>query len=167
MKAILLMLLLTLPLAACNTSDVADDAAAANALLEFRATYADLKRQLEARVDELPTETGLALLDLEEAADRYVDRLSVAWRDGVTLDELDALYREGAALYHQGEALIAPVRQQLPPDTRAALARFRDQARRIDALYRKLRHGDPARQEMIRAGLELATLALRIGLAAL
>lgn len=163
MKHLVLVLVLTL-LAACNPTRVADDAAAANALLGLRDSYLQARRQLDARIDSLPTEAGLRLLELESAADRYVARLTRIWKQGATLDEIDLLHAEGVALYHRGESILRPLLPQLAPDTVAALARFQAQAQRVEALYQQLRTGGDAQQrELLRAGLELATLALRVG----
>jgi hypothetical protein len=166
MKPLLTAVLLTIALAlsACTSTDVADNAEAANALLDLRQEYQLVRDDLASQIDGLPTETGVALLDLAQATDAYVARLETAWQAGLTPDQLDRLYMEGRSLYLRGEALLMPLVDTLPPQTWALLGRFSQQAQAVDNLYLRIKSGDPQTRELIRAGLALATLALRVGM---
>lgn len=165
-KAVLIAVLLLIT-AACTTTQVADQAQAAVALLDLRSNYDQISADLTEQLDTLPTETAVLLLDLQEKTDAYVQRLSVAWKMGLTPTQLDSLYIEGKALYNTGEALLLPIADLLPPKTWAALAQFQAQAAAVDALYLQIKSGDQQTREMIRAGIGLATLALKIGMMSL
>ena len=167
MKQLLTPILLAFMLAtvaACTSTQVADNAQAANALLELRMDYDQVKTELAGQIDQLPTEVGVQLLDLQEATDAYVARLENAWRMGLSPEQLDQLYLEGRALYLRGQSLLLPLADTLPPQTWALLGRFSQQAQAVDELYLRIKSGDPQTREMIRAGIALATLALRVGM---
>jgi hypothetical protein len=151
----------------CTTTEVADNAEAASAMLALQQDYEQVRDELTRELDSLPTETGLMLLDLQQSADAYVEKLKTAWSAGLTADQLDALYLEGRSLYLRGEALLLPLTDTLPPRTWALLGRFAQQAQAVDDLYLRIKSGDPQTRELIRAGLALATLALRVGMMAL
>ena len=169
MTLIRLTLVATLLLGGCqiNTKtaqNVADDAEAVASLVELRNTYREVRRTLDAQLDSLPTELGLALLELEQDADDFQTRLETAWRNGITPQEMDALYLQGVRLWQRGHAIIDPVVDELPPYLLGPLQRLDRQARSIEHLYRRLNQGDASTRELIRAGMELATQILRVGL---
>ncbi len=159
-----LIAVLLLFVSACTTTEVADNAEAASALLSLQLDYEQVRDELLTQIDGLPTETGVALLELQQTADAYVTRLESAWKTGLTPDQLDRMYLEGRSLYLRGEALLLPLADTLPPQTWALLGRFHQQAQAVDELYLRIKSGDPQTRELIRAGLALATLALKVGM---
>jgi len=167
MKILLAAVLLAL--SACTTQQMLDSASTANDLIDLRIAYDDAARGLDDVIDDLPVETALALLDLKQEADRYVAELTRAWRRSPDLsaDALESYYLQGRALYLRGRAIVAPVVHQLPPDTYARLLRLQRAAERIDGLYQQIQGQDAQTRQLIQAGLELATLALKIGMVAL
>ncbi len=167
MRKTIITLCIAALLGGCNTPDVqqvADDAEAAASLVQLRDTYDQVRATLDAHIDQLPTELGLDLLELEEDADALRERIETAWRDGITAPELDALYLQGVQLWQRGHTVIDPVVDQLPPYLLGPLRRLDTQALAIERLYRRIQAGDAQTRELLRAGLELATQVLRIGL---
>ncbi len=154
-----------LALYGCTSQQVIDQAATANALLDLRISYDAARENLDGVIDSLPTETGLALLELQQDADKYVAEVTAAWRVNPDLSPaaLDAIYMQGRELYHRGIDIIEPIADSLPPGTITALVKLQYMAERIDGMYHDIKNTDAETQQMIRAGLELATLALRVG----
>jgi len=153
----------------CTSQQVLGNAKTANALIDLRIQYDSASAALDAVIDQLPTETGLQLLELQQDADRFVADVTAQWRASPDLspEYLDGIYRRGRALYLRGYSIIFPIIDTLPPGTVTALVRLQAQAEAIDAMYQQIQNQDAETRRMISAGLELATLALKIGVLAL
>lgn len=156
-------------LAGCTSQQVLDNAQTANALIDLRIQYDSASAALDAVIDQLPTESGLQLLELQQDADRFVSEVTAQWRASPDLspEYLDSIYRRGRALYLQGYNIILPIIDTLPPGTVTSLVRLQAQAEAIDAMYQQIQAQDAETRRMIAAGLELATLALKVGVLAL
>lgn len=171
---ILFMLTSMLFVAACNAPErqkITQTVAASNALLDLKKQYQTVSNDLEQMVDKLPIEEGLALLELQTQTDAFVSDLERYWKINQlgTIRDVDRLYARGRLLYQQGERLLSKNWQHLDAASRKHLSQFAANAHAIDAARQEWL-ADPNTQsqtEMIKAGIELATLALKIGIAVL
>jgi hypothetical protein len=165
----IMLLLIAVLVGGCTSQQVLDNAQTANALIDLRIQYDSASEALDAFIDQMPTEAGLQLLELQQDADRFVAEVTAAWRASPDLspEYLDGIYQRGRALYLRGYDIILPIVDTLPPGTVTALVRLQAQAERIDAMYQQIKSQDAETRRMIAAGLELATLALKIGVLAL
>ncbi len=169
MRHVLVIIGVLLAVSGCTSQQVLDQAQTANVLIDLRIQYDSASEALDAVIDQMPTETGIQLLELQQDADRFVEEVTASWRANpdLTLEYLDGIYQRGRALYMRGYSIIMPIIDTLPPGTVTALVRLQAQAEAIDAMYQQIRTQDAETRRMVAAGLELATLALKVGVLAL
>ena len=169
MRHVLVIIAALLAGSGCTSQQVLDQAQTANALIDLRIQYDSASEALDAVIDQMPTETGIQLLELQQDADKFVEEVTVRWRANPDLTPayLDSIYQRGRSLYVRGYNIILPIIDTLPPGTVTALVRLQAQAEAVDAMYQQIRAQDAETRRMIAAGLELATLALKVGVLAL
>lgn len=165
---LLIALALSLLTVACSPHQAVTTTQAGNALLDLQDRYSEAREALLADIDRLPVETGVALLDLDSEVGAYVTELSRLWRtaDASQLADLERIYLRGQRLYDRAETLLIPHLDLLDPDTRYALSGFSTNAERVQAAYDAY-SSDPnlqRRMDLARAGIEFATLAVKLGL---
>ncbi len=158
------LLFLFLFITACGAPQVADNANAAVALLDLKAQYLEAKAGLHRDAAQLPAADRERLRNLERSADLYVHELEYLWRTdpALSIASLEHIYHRGERLYHLGARLIDPQRENLSPETLLALERFADSAQAVRTAYDGIQAGASDRRELIRAGLGLATLAIKV-----
>jgi len=134
------------------------------ALLVLEGAYIDARSTLTERLDSFPTESGLALLALQERSDALVEDFKKAWNSPVTLEQIDVLMARTAMLYEEGKTIVKPLMATLTPQEQLQLTRLNTTWTQVNTAYRNWLT-DPAAQErrdMIRAGMELATAVLLV-----
>ena len=170
MKRFAILLMVSVLLAGgCTSQQVLDNAQMANALIDMRIQYDSARQALDAVIDQLPTETGLQLLELEQDADSFVAAVTASWKLNPDLSPayIDRIYTQGKAIYQRGYDIIYPQLDALPPGAVTALVRLQAKAEAIDEMYQRVKNADADTRQMVTAGLELATLALKIGVLAM
>lgn len=143
-----------------NISTAADVAS----LIVLEDAYNDAKQALTNRLDSMPAETGVALLNLEVKTDALVADFKTAWGAPTSITQIDSLMARTALLYEEGKALVTPLLPDMSEAERAQLKRLDVTWNRVYAAYQRWQT-DPQSQElraMLSAGMELATALLLI-----
>lgn len=133
-------------------------------LIVLEDAYQDAKQTLTNRLDSMPDETGVALLNLEVKTDALVADFKAAWGAPTSIAQIDSLMARTALLYEEGKALVTPLLPDMTEAERTQLQRLDVTWNRVYAAYQRWQ-SDPQSQElraMLSAGMELATALLLI-----
>lgn len=157
----------------CNSTTSHETAmntlATANALVELRRQYHDAANALISDIDRLPTEDGLQLLAYKAQADDLVKNIERYWRLNklATLSDAENLYLQATDIYRSGSALVKENWSTLTKPTQQQLNALAASATAINDARERIENNPDSMQqaEMVRAGLEFATMALKLGMA--
>jgi len=152
-----------------SASDVADTAATTTAVLTLNLEYDTVKADLNREISKFPEDVQVKLKDLESETDKLVADAQDLYKTNPVITALswEIYYLKARVVYFKGKELIDPYYDTLDENVKQDLQRFKAKAALLDAQFQKLStsQADAAeRQDMLRAGMELATLALTLGL---
>lgn len=161
---------LGLMLTACSGREAAATVQMTSALAQVKVNYAQARHALEARVAQLPEQTGVLWREFIRDADAYKAALETMWLSAaVSHETMAALYETGVGLYARAHALIAPDLGHLPLNDQILLRQMDAALRRLAEAYQQWLNDPEAqrRSDMVSTGLELVKLALQLGVAVL
>lgn len=165
MRKTILAVALAAAMTGCTWNQVADNAEAANALLTLEASYNQANDVFWEKVSTEFTDDQLEkLVVLEERTTALVEKAKMLWKTNPALAavEWEELYLDGKSIYLEGEAIISPMYGKLDPVVVIYINEFVSKAVALDMAYAKLKDTTDSKQEMLRAGIELAKLALQV-----
>lgn len=162
MKTIILVVVLFL--AGCTASDMLYTTKTANAMIDLQLEYGRSSMVLDANLDNLPPNAKQELSAIKDRADQLSAEVRGAWRNGqLTYDRLDVFYKQGDSIYSDALKVVGANWDHLTPQSQLAVKQIQILAAQVDASYKQARSEQESSQ-LLEAGVEMATLALRLGL---
>lgn len=159
------MLFLILTMAGCTVTQVADTSGLLSSAVDLREEYIAASSAVVKVTNEVPTEDGLKLLSLKIRADKLLEDVDRHWLEiaSLDMDQIDSYYQRGKQIYIEAEALVIPRLPYLSQDTILSLSKIRQAAIVVDLKYQTIAGFKSQNSELVRAGMELVVLALKIG----
>lgn len=148
---------------------VAVDASKSGPLeLELSAGMDEYRAASQAMDDVIARSDGDSrqqLMKFRADADAIVAEIYAAWQsdEPITAERAGELYRQARQVYTEAERAILPVLPFLSQDDIYLLSKLKSRAERIDRTYSRLAYKWGQQKEAMQAGIELAILAMKMG----
>lgn len=164
----ILLPLLSLLISACSAQDVVTGAQISADLATAQSSYAETKASVERQLAGLSADKQTEVRALLADADALKASIEAVWNEKLipTSAEAGVLYTAGAALYLRGTTLIAPLLPAMPIADQIRVRRFGDALRSLGEHYQAWLESPTAQAQtaMLAQGMELAKMAVQIGL---
>jgi len=164
----ILLPLLSLLISACSAQDVVTGAQISTDLAVAQSSYAETRASVERQLAGLSADKQVEVRALLADADALKASIESVWTEKLipTSAEAGVLYASGAALYLRGTALIAPLMPAMPIVDQIRVRRFGDTLRSLGEHYQAWLESPTAQAQtaMLAQGMELAKMAVQIGL---
>lgn len=151
-------------LAACTPADALYTTKTANAMIDLQLEYGRTSLFLDAQLQQLPQKAQDELWVIKTRADHLAAEVRAAWRSGqLTTDRMDTFYFSGSLIYSDALTVINEHWDELTPAAQLAIEQIQVYAVQVDQNYQKAKE-EQETSDLLKAGVEMATLALRLGM---
>lgn len=167
----ILLPLLSLLISACSAQDVVTGAQISTDLAVAQSSYAETRASVERRLSSLSEEKAAEVRALLADADSLKASIEAIWTDKLipTAADVAVLYQSGVALYARGTALVAPLLSAMPIADQIRVRRFSETMKSLGEHYQAWQASPTAQAQstLLTRGLELAKMAVQIGMVVL